>query len=354
MIFGSIIIMLLGVLVSYALRYNLQQRTQQQVFRKALVESRNATLPGTPKSVQYTKIWDAHITSPLDSFGMGSVTPIMASAGVTRDYEAGKSPQPDNIGDPPYNISQTGDLPEVQIEMDGKMKSFKTAGYRIAYTVPDEKIEKFTLIYGAGGVQKLNGSCLQWIADPYYDPIYEDPNMYNNSGDGGGPGQTCEKWAYDLLIIDSSAGQIMDYDVTFSRCKQLTEPEFCKQVCGKDLDKDPETGCDRICGHDISKYTPWYCDSGVLAKLFRMAPGNKPLPMGLQQDYTQDTNVVGNVSRKVESESGIKVTDATDWHVVTERKIIVRDLNNTQGDTKVEKIDGEVSQKEQFIWDVQK
>jgi hypothetical protein len=97
-IFGSIIIMLLGVLVSYGLRYNFQQQAMQQAFRKSLadavVQQKSLAIPNTmAPSISNVIVKDRHIPNPSDTFGVGSVNPFVGSAGsVTINYKLSETP----------------------------------------------------------------------------------------------------------------------------------------------------------------------------------------------------------------------------------------------------------------------
>ncbi|MBU3934115.1 MAG: pilus assembly protein [Candidatus Omnitrophica bacterium] len=106
-VFGSILIMLLGVLVSYGLKYNFQQQVMQEAFRKALgvTAVRHST---------YVLIKDRHIPDPSNPFGIGAVVPAMSSASVTRDYRL-------------HETADTEDeLPRLYLDINGDIRAFKT------------------------------------------------------------------------------------------------------------------------------------------------------------------------------------------------------------------------------------
>ncbi|MFH1397227.1 MAG: hypothetical protein ABIH27_01580 [Candidatus Omnitrophota bacterium] len=86
-VFGSIILYLMGILVNYGLRYNWQQRLNQQAFRKNLKDAAHSMEPGYPVSTGNTIIRDVHIPNPADAFGVGSVMPIAGSGAMaTRNW----------------------------------------------------------------------------------------------------------------------------------------------------------------------------------------------------------------------------------------------------------------------------
>ena len=106
-IFGSILIMLLGVLINYGLKYNYQQQVMQQTYRKALKGAADSAADGKPMSVTYVLARDKYIPNPSQLFGLGLVTPISASAGVIRNYHMQDSPVTKD------------ELPQVTVDING-------------------------------------------------------------------------------------------------------------------------------------------------------------------------------------------------------------------------------------------
>lgn len=80
-VFGTIILSLLGTLISYGLRYNWQQRLNQQSFRKALTDSYYSMDDNKPIASSYLIVRDVHVPNPSDGFGIGSITPMIGSSG---------------------------------------------------------------------------------------------------------------------------------------------------------------------------------------------------------------------------------------------------------------------------------
>ena len=62
-IFGAILIMLLGALINYGLRYNYQQLAMQRAFRKALGTSATSSVANMPVSVME---WSGPMRSSLN------------------------------------------------------------------------------------------------------------------------------------------------------------------------------------------------------------------------------------------------------------------------------------------------
>ena len=129
-IFGSILIMLLGVLISYGIAYSSRQKIMQEAFRKALASAAvsGPNYSGTPISVSHSLLKDIHIPNPSDPFAVGSVTPVSARATVTRNYALDANAENDN------------ELPQMRINLQGyEYGPFKAAGFRNEYNVSENQ-----------------------------------------------------------------------------------------------------------------------------------------------------------------------------------------------------------------------
>lgn len=302
-IFGSFLIMLLGILVNYGLRYNFQQRVMQEAFRKALASAAESTQQGKPTSVSYTLVRDKHIPDPSHPFAVGSVMPVSASAGgIVRNYEM------------QVTADTPDELPVTVLNIQGQELRFKTAGFREESNVSPESIDRYKEIYGGVNV---------W-----------------ETGDA-------QDGTKNIKIIDSCAGEIINYDFAVRQCRQIVDAEVCIKECERGKWPGSETDCNNICSQPMN--VPWYCqnyrphpdgqphryvfpvlyDPDNNTGLFAFAKtSNKS--MGLQQDYTQ-TASMDNVLRKTEAASGITTTDNINWQVDTQRKVVyVDDEHNYQ------------------------
>ena len=349
MVFGSIIIGLLGVLISYGLRYNYQQREYQRSFRKALVASRDPNYP-----VSFVTVKDTHIPATGSQFGMGTVTPIMSTAGVTRDYELQKSGLPDNLNDEAHtpNINDTSFLPRMIIEINGQRHTYYTAGYRLAYDVSEKLDKKYNMIYGGSAIHKYARACVKRDDQPYSGGwTYLDQDTFQWEDED----EDCQEWKYHMLIIDSSEGQIMDYNTASRQCRMLTNQADCVTMCQREymLDRDNIGKCGEKCAEPTpANQIPWYCQGNKLNSLFKMGEGvTKPKDMGLQQDYVQDTNTYGNVSVKQESPAAISTKDTIDWRVTTNRAISYRPYGDQSGTTAETSDISSVSQNKTINWE---
>ena len=316
-LFGSILIMLLGLLVSYGMKYNFQQQVMQQAFRKALASASDVQ-NNKPSSVSHIVIKDRHIPNPANPFAVGSVAPVSASASVTRNYQMQLTPD------------KKVELPQISLDINGQIQSRKAAALRKERSVrhaklyddydsdgdgtiddDEEDVSKYAYVYGSKDTT--------WWDDPAGStgacacPLEE---VCDTAGEG--EETNCrfvcpnrdECKTYNIIIMDSCAGEIVDYDKMQNRCYQIEQAVIRR---------------------------PWYCgeDYKPLASLFTFAQNygysadtdlgalsdeNKP-KMGLQGDYTQSTTM-DNTLTKTESAAAITTTDTLDWQVDTTRTIV--------------------------------
>ena len=326
-IFGSIIIMLLGVLVSYGLRYNYQQQAMQQTFRKALKSAAETSLDGKPISVSHITVKDKHIPNPSDTFGIGSVQPISASASVVRNYRMQET------------IEAEDELPVVAIDIEGgkcpgsrfSRKGsdppcyYLTAGFRDEDNVPESSLGKYKVIYGQSNVWVTgDGECIGvW--------------SWGHTGES-----YCTEYGKKIRIIDSCSGEILSYDAAVKQCQMIKDPVVCEEECNRG-GGDP-VNCSSTCAQSIQVQVPWYC--GKLNELFGPSGLSN---MGLQQGYGQHTITSASL-KKVEDASGITTTDNINWNTRATRKIIYRPYNDNSAEAVEQEVTNDVGQNKSQEW----
>ena len=323
-IFGAIIIMLLGVLISYGLKYNYQQQAMQRAFRKTL--SRVVVQPGV--SASEVVVLDKHVPSPSDAFGIGSVTPFTGSAGsISRDY----------LGDPPERYTTA---PTVVLNINGEEHTYTTGGFRDEPNVPEGSLDRYKEVYGYGSVEDNGaGECLE------QGPDTTDPNTGEFI-----PGE-CLQPTKNIRIIDPCAGQILDYGTAVKQCRMTVDSAACLKECNRGT-----SGSCSSCNQPMN--VPWYCETAEcglnacnlgathiynFVKLETLFGYGGLQALGLQQDYKQKV-LTNNTLNKAESISGITITDNIDWKTQTKRKIITN-TGSTSGVPNIEEVTSEVSQK---------
>jgi len=314
-VFGSILLTLLGILISYGLKNNYQQRLKQQAFRKAMSSSYSNKLG---RSDSYMIIKDVHIPSPLNPFGVGSVIPVSGqSNGAIRSYDLQQ--YADN---PSEALNLTS---KVNVEIQGVPYSFTTAGARSEANVPTASVAKYKIIYGEDNVFNENGSEVD--DDTHYNYYGEEETTYKQN----------------LTILDPVMGQIVDYNTATGICRRLVDKDFCKSECEKAASTAVCVACNYatnppnqnsygVGSYDETLGGAWYCagaDNSTgkwsFPEIDKMFPSGIKT-MGLQQDYSQKTRT-HNTLIKNETSAAISTSDSLDWNVQTKRKIIT--ANNT-------------------------
>jgi hypothetical protein len=166
-IFGSIILMLLGILVNYGLKYNFQQQLYQHAFRIALQKGSQA-VHDNHAQLDPMLIRQTHVPDPSNPWGTGQVIPMIASeSAVTRTYRLMGSPEvkaelPETATYFNYSAS---DYNEPPVE-----STFKIQGFRKEYDINERQLEKYYFLYGRTNV--FTPSKDDWIWDPVFHDYY--------------------------------------------------------------------------------------------------------------------------------------------------------------------------------------
>lgn len=144
-IFGTLILFVFGMLISYAQRMNEQQYIQMEAFRRALEKActfAGAEDSGAGASVQYTAMENKRLADLSDSFRKGSPTAIRGSSSVF------------------WAVPQTGSQPENKIvyKINDDEATFDTGTQIESISTSsgegskDEFTEKMQKTEGPGGI----------------------------------------------------------------------------------------------------------------------------------------------------------------------------------------------------------
>jgi hypothetical protein len=320
-VFGTIIVMLLGVLISYGIRYNSQQKLMQQSYRQSL--SKAVSQPGIPITNVILK--DTHMPNPADVFGVGSISPFVGSAGaITRDYQMSET------------ATEESELPRIVMNINGQEYTYRAAGFRDESNVPEDSLDRYDQVYGWGNVWETgDGGCAE-------EGTEIDPNT-------GEPTTTCIQPTKNIRIIDSCSGEVFDYGSAVKQCRMIVDSAACAKECSRTGDSSVD--CNSVCSKEMN--VPWYCanytetDSvnhaynfPVLNQLFSEA---NLKALGLQQDYQQRV-AADNSLRKIEDTSGITTTDNVNWSTAITRKILTHQYGSTSPATTTKEVTSVVSQ----------
>lgn len=365
-LFGSFFIMLLAVMVSYSMRYNSQQRVNQEAFRKGISKLHHYASPhdadersrvefysddheidasGT-SSLTYIRYRDDYVPDPSSPFGLSSVESSVSSATLTRDMRmhmtAGLDYELPQIAIDIDGINKVGEDGNIACNShlnkkyrDSSDKNLKekygseeapcyylTAGFRVDDGVKKDEntFNRYAQIYGEGSLEGCKGtydrdenSCSNgWV------PLYEwddDDGEWDVNGDLPNP--------FALRMIDNSGGEIMEYGAAVSQCRRIVDDDVCEDECNEGKSADSDTDCSAICSANVK--TPWYCKNKdevdpktnryqfpVLDRLFGITNWDyekekkNPTPlqtMGVQTNYDQKSEKDGTASYSAEEDS---------------------------------------------------
>lgn len=318
-VFGSFLIMLIGVLVSYGMRFDAQQRAEQFAFRKALNQAFriSPTIPisgigadadildfiGFKGDGSYVMIKDIHVPDPANPWGVGQVTPVSASATVVRNEQLHKTP------DLPYEVS------DMVINVNGAERTYKTAGMRVSVSA-NTNVEGE--IYGTSNV---------W--NPLTDLLSEI--LPSQLTDLISPGIA--------VIVDNSDGEIVNYDAAVRQCRMVVDPIVYVQEClrshlGGGLVENPLSIAACVW---LPTVTPWYCQGAVLTDAINRqwyfpvleeeefagtgVSQDGARAMGIQPDYVKNV-LTSNMLTKEENHDMISTTENVNWSDTTDRRIM--------------------------------
>lgn len=347
-IFGSLIILMLGLMVSYGMNADYQQRGQMEVFRSALqmtAESLGSgglgNEPTYRPSGSVTIVRDRHVPDPSHPFGVGSVVPVAASASVTRSYQLHLHPETAN------------DLPRTRLTIQDRAfnctgSGCTTAGFRTETGVSIASQERYSEVYGVGQVcwSEKCGASTAGCA-PGSEVTSTDP-------DTGQVVTICETPIMNIVIIDSCMGEMMSYSGCVSQARMIVDSGACEDACYKSDPSGVGRECNVICAQPMQ--VPWYAQGAAslgggqwnfpnLQALFTDTAG-RIVHAGIQPSprrVTQQTHQM----RKTESPSTI-VTETsgstrqdterdviwTNWSSGTGQQVTTKDTNTKDVETK--------------------
>lgn len=305
--FGSLILMLLGVMIRYGLNYDFQQQATMEAFRRSLANAPQSGSQGTPIAMTHMLIQDRWMPDPANPFSKGTTVPIAGQAGVTRSNQLQVVPETPE------------ELPRIAIQVkDGRCPGgaripsdvrdgqttcyYTTADFRQEFPVPQGSLDRYKFVFGAGSVcdePKCGGSrqaCLR--------------SEEGQNRETGEPENVCVEYAMFLKILDPCMGEIINRDDCIRQVRQMTDSAACQAAC----EKSSRTDCAAICSQPMSPNLPWYAAPGALDAVFAERPS-----LGVQPG----TKIVvqNNTLRKQETPSVIQTTATVDTTETINRPI---------------------------------
>ncbi len=315
-VFGTLLIMLLGVLVNYGMRYNYQQQLMQRTFRRALANTGSSLKNNEPISITSIVIQDRPIPDPATPFVTGSVVPIISQESVTRNYKLQEVPENEE------------ELPVLELDIQDQIYHFKAAGFRVEHCY-EETLKRYGLVYGADAweIGRGGGICKEYRKDYIEDEYGEIQEI-----------KSCINDNIVMRVMDSVEGSFPDYNTALHQCRMIVDDNFCKRECHiLKPPEDPDLNCDYHClmGMEV----PWYCTYTynesthvytfpVLDEMFALGTRK----FGMQDDFTT-SSTEQNVLEKEETPRGIETVTAINWTYLTNRGIIYNDNLDATGHT---------------------
>ncbi len=378
-IFGAIFVMILGALLNYGIRYNLQQEASMTAFRRALRIASDQN-KGTGS---YMIMGEDHIPDVTDTYGLGSKTTIAASASVTRDYQL--DAQPDDADSLPSIVMDIQSNRSADGIKTWKRRVYKNAGFRIEYNVPVAALDKYKAIYGGSSLAAFAGNDIEsgpipghpqgdpsgwsWVSVNSNDAQRvclsgSTENIFDGDGNVTGTVFTCNNWALRAVrIVDSCVGQSIDYTSCYKQARQLVDVDYCVRIKNEDRVTGDDTDYNSVCAqytnppnqNRTSRYNSdlggaWYADNydyencvlpggtpdrcytfPILADLFAFSDGHPDKSsMGLQNDSTSTTSRTDTFERH-EDNAGISTSESSILTEVTNKTMISQENLNSSG-----------------------
>lgn len=307
-VFGMFIILLLGVLISYGLKYNFQQQASMEAMRRSQEVAQQVVGGLTRGSSSVTLVKDKHIPDPSNPFGVGSVMPIIASASVTRDHRLDATP--DNYEDLPKMIMRfegnDGVVEEKKFATAGIRQDIITGDNMTAIIFPTIK-KKYQYVYGSVD----------------FEP--EDMNFFSPED-------------VTASIIDSVEGEIVDYSTAKQQARMLVDQDYFIAQCLRRAKPGEEGECGLIASMAIPM--PWYVQGCYHNNVQYSFPPNNKFA-GLNQpgdtwDFPRIEALFINPHKPINTERNVQSLGMQPETIqTTERELsLEKDENNVTSTTK--------------------
>ena len=301
-IFGGLMIVVLGSLVSYGLNADYTQQAMMQAFRQALGTAANATNNGAPISASHVIVNDRHIPDPSNPFGLGNVVPITGQAqSPARNF--GKKTVPETNAELPRFYLTINSLP---VDCNGPGSGCTTAGLRVENNVPGGSLDRYKEIFGDSNTCVCDGDEHKPDSCGSTHPGCAGASAGACLTQGGldpvtGNRLPCQQFARKIVIVDGCDGQIVNLDSCRRQAERLTNAAMCERECarGRPLVSAPPSKdvkqplpCSEVCAEPIISI-PWYAQDadhdGNFEQLEALFAGIRS--MGVQSTFTKRTEM---------------------------------------------------------------
>lgn len=267
-IFGSMMLVVLGAMVSFGMNADRQQRTQIAAIRDGMwagARSRyDKTAFNTPIAEQYVHIDDGFVPDPTNPFAIGTrVTSSYSFSNPSRHFKLNLTPDLDNASELPRMVVKINGEPidcpsavgahDAALPEGRKLRGCTTAGF---WNVSDIR----------GFIWEGDGDDRRFINNPKtispldkYDEIFGPASTrvipHTQSCAGGGDCSAA------LQIVDNNQGEIVSRESAIQTCRQILNPGACIKECLRSKDypstEQAISKCTNICSKSIA--VPNYC-----------------------------------------------------------------------------------------------
>ncbi len=366
-VFSVFFLLILGVLLSYGLKYNYQQKAQMTAFRHAMKIASDSENRGSGSAMV---VEDRSIPDPSDLFGVGTVAPVMAAATVQRDYHMHEQAvDADSLQGAVTDVLTSSDTKTGQKEYMRRI--YKTNGFRIEYNVPSDKntTDKYSQIFGSILAQGAGGG---WVSISDESASKGCTSSSDVTDSDGNVTTVCSSETFTAIrVIDSCSGELPDLDACTTQARELVDTTFCTAKCNLALIPGSDMNCSSVCSavtnppnqndgtYNSSRGGAWYaadpycvdsssgahvaCNSSSstnryvfphLNELFGFAAVSHSGSMGIQGSMTQDA-VRDQSIRKTETAAAIQTQESAVWTDTLNRTLVHQDNLDANGFEKV-------------------
>ncbi|MBI4322869.1 MAG: hypothetical protein HY596_01190 [Candidatus Omnitrophica bacterium] len=283
-IFGSLFILVLGVLLNYGLNADYSQRAKMEAFRQALALSSDSNITG---GGSYALAKDRYIPNPSNPFALGSDIPVSESGSVIRDFRLDET------------ADTVSELPRVNITVNGEPFDCPSAG--TGCTTAGFRTEPLT-----GSLDR-------------YQEVYGSSNV-NGGGD-------------TVTVIDSCEGEVVSFESCVRQARMIVDSDACTAECKRGKFEGSDD-CASTCAAPMT--VPWYAQGAV-----KDTSGKWTFPnlntlftgittTGLQRGSSRHTTMASTL-HKQETASAVSTTDSVNWRDDVTRKVVYKPLGDTSG-----------------------
>jgi len=349
-IFGSLMLLLLGLIVNYGLQADYNQAAGMRALRGAAAITRLLDTDGNPIGRgTFVTLADRQIPDPLHPLAVGGPVTVTDSASILGDHLLDTS------------VSNRTELPRLFLTVQGQRVNCQhdanrygpgclISGLRVERNVLRQKddpmddedegvVAKYREIYGGPSVLDCYDP-----RDPDEDGITVGEEIRADWPDLCFPAPADTTVETHIIVIDQCEGEIMDFIPCVAQSRQLVDEEVCGISCRRGQPAESDVDCTALCQklmnppnqtdpvYDPDRGGPWYAanytetdssnntyDFPALTVLFTGTRGYGLQPSAVEvseQDLSLDTATRPNPGGQIQNRREIGL-----WHDTVTRNM---------------------------------